>query len=239
MRRPGGGAQVSGARGLWRSAGLSLLAVGLFVGSIATPAVAVAQEGPRFSNWGPGMSPPEDEGVEPMSSGSTVPSGAPSSPAAPNAAPAPGAVAPPPGPVRSACQYDLRGTWRNQGRETSGQRRSYSASVYVQQYRSYIYAQQDDGTSYYGRCVGSQLQFDVYAGYRFVGYQDGSISGDRLRLGGTPPSEAPTGAPSAVAPPPPDGGTGARATFTWSTWYGWGTETWTKQSLTPIPLGQE
>jgi hypothetical protein len=179
------------------------------------------------------MSPPEQEGVDRSSEGttpSTAPNAAPYG--APNAAPAPG-------PGVSACQQDLRGSWWNEGRENSGGRRSYSATVYVRQYRSYIYAEQDDGTSYYGKCTGSQLQLDVYAGSRFVGYQDGWITTGPRPLGGGPRYEPqPFGADSlyeppaaAAAPPPPGGSTSARATFTWSTYYGSGSETWTRNRV--------
>lgn len=207
--------------GILRSIGLGALVFGVLVGSSISPGnVALAQDGPRFSDWGPGKSPPEQEGAD-RPSADAKPEAAPYG--APSAAPAPA-----PGPDGSSCQYDLSGSWWNQGRQTSGRgSSSYSASVQVRQYRSYLYAQQDDGTSYYGRCYGTRLQFDVYAWSRFVGYQDGWISSGPRPLSGPPSYEAPA---AAAAPPPPENGTGTRATFTWSTWYGSGSETWTRSS---------
>ena len=76
---------------------------------------------------------------------------------------------------------------------------------------------------------------DVYYLSSFVGYQDGTVT-DRSpipartypmypRYGGS--AEAPA---AYAAPPPCCGGnvTGTRATFTWRTYYGSGSETWTK-----------
>jgi hypothetical protein len=126
------------------------------------------------------------------------------------------------------CQYDLRGNWLNDGRQTSGGYRAYSASVYVRQYRNWIYGQQDDGTGYYGQCIGNRLRFDVYQGYQFMGRQEGTVTGSPWiypsPLYGDPAQ--PYAAPAPVAPPPPGGGAGMQASFTWNTWYGSGTETW-------------
>jgi hypothetical protein len=129
------------------------------------------------------------------------------------------------------CPYDLRGTWRNDGQLSSGGYRSYSATVYVRQFRSWIQAQQDDGTSYFGRCLGGRLNFDMYHGHQYVGRQTGTISGG--------PYLAPvplygdfgdfSDAPNLYAAPGswyPGGRTNLRASFTWTSWYASGTETW-------------
>jgi hypothetical protein len=120
----------------------------------------------------------------------------------------------------AGCPYDLRGTWRNDGRQTTGG--YYSASVYVRQYRSWIQADQDDGTSYYGQCLGTRLQFDMYYGYQYLGRQYGTITSG-LRLTPVPLQPYP------LAPSPPGAGA-IRADFTWTTWFGSGTETWNRSS---------
>ena len=128
-----GGARVDGGHG--RLGLLQLLRLAACVAMLLAPASAGAQEGPQFGNWGPGMPPPDQEGFDP---------GAQSGTASPYyGAPAPGGVAPAP---YAGCQYDLRGTWWNDGRQTTGGYRPYSAYVYVRQYRTWIQAQQDDGT---------------------------------------------------------------------------------------------
>ena len=193
--------------------------------------------GPQFSNWGPGMAAPEEEGFgqsSPSASGGAP--GAPSSAAAPYAAPPPGGGAPAPYP--GGCQYDLRGAWWNRGQQTSGGYRPYTSTVYVRQYRIWIQAQQDDGTSYYGQCIGNRLQLDVYRGYQYVGRQSGTVSGNYwpgpVPLYGDPgqPYAAPAaicGPPLCDPVPPPYGGSSLQAYFTWRTWYGSGSETWTKR----------
>jgi len=210
----------------WRAVYLS----GLILSGILLlwPMAAAAQDGPQFSGWGPGMTPPDQEGVD--VGASPAQSGAPDSAIAPSTAPganapAPNAVAP--NPVRG-CPYDLRGYWRNDGRQTSSPFNSYSASVYVRQYRTWIQAQQNDGTSYYGQCIGNQLQFDVYNGYQFMGRQYGTITGF-----GPPvpvPYSGDAAAPSAAAAPPPPGGSNLRASFSWTTFYGSGTESWSRSA---------
>lgn len=229
---------MPGFRKVGRSSALSLLALTLAFGLLwISIGVAGAQEGPQFPNWGPGMAPPDQEGV-----GTAAPS--PSDSVSPDAAQgeragaAPSAAAPPPG-GSGACQYDLRGIWWNDGRMTSGG--TYSARVYVRQYQSWIHAEQDDGTSYYGRCIGNQVQLDVYAGWQFAGIQNGTIttsswggsSWDRGRRGwprGSWDRSAELGAAEAVAPAaaPAPGVGGTRVSFTWTTWYGSGAETWTR-----------
>jgi predicted lipoprotein with Yx(FWY)xxD motif len=183
---------------------------------------AGAVEGPQFGNWGPGQAPPDQEGLGP--SGSSGAPTAPGSAAAPFAAPAPGAVAPV--PSYGGCYYDLRGYWTNNGQQTTGGYRSYSASVYVRQYGAWVYGQQDDGTGYYGRCTGNRLQLDVYRGYQYVGRQSGTVSGTYYPYpypyGDVPPYAAP-------AAPPPSAGSGLRADFVWTTVYGSGSETWLRR----------
>jgi hypothetical protein len=189
------------------------------------------------------MPAPAEEGIDtaaPSSPGSSSSDAAQGERYAAPAAAAPGveAVAPAPGGA-SGCSYDLRGTWWNDGRMTTGGRGSYSAQVTVRQYRSWIQAEQDDGTSYYGRCIGNQLQFDVYSGWTFAGIQNGTISSSTWRPTsrstwprrwsteqGSGDYSAEAAAAPAAAPAP--GTSGARASFTWSTWYGSGSETWTR-----------
>ncbi len=217
-------------RGLARSFGWSSIAVGVVLGMVLSQAgVAGAQDGPQFGNWGPGMSAPDEEGAE-----TTRPSSSSSgneSSAAPGAAGREAAAAPAPG-VGGGCSYDLRGTWWNDGRMTTGSRQSYSSSVTVRQYRSWIQAEQDDGTSYYGRCIGNRLTFDVYSGYQFAGTQSGTIGATSSRTSNGLSRSSRGGfwaesATEAAATPAPIANS-ARATFNWTTWYGSGRETWTR-----------
>src|SRR5581483_5610748 len=100
-------------------------------------------------------------------------------------------------------------------------------------------AQQDDGASYYGQCAGNRLMFDMYNGYQYVGRQYGTIySGSRLTPVPLPGGASPFAAPA----PPPPGRTGALwASFTWTAWFGSGSETWTQTSLVtpPTPTATE
>jgi hypothetical protein len=227
---------------LSRAIGLSLLVVGVAVGSLGLPAdIAGAQDGPQFGDWGPGKPPPDQEGFDtatPSSPGSRESGQGESYGAAPRAAaPAAPAAAPAPGSY-GGCSYDLRGTWWNDGRYTSGGSGSYSSRVTVRQYRSWIQADQDDGTSYYGRCYGNRLQFDVYSGWTFAGTQNGTISSTGTSWGGSSWNspwgrerggwDYSTEAAAAPAAAPAPGTSGGRASFTWSTWYGSGRETWSR-----------
>jgi hypothetical protein len=159
--------------------------------------------------------------------------GAPSSASAPFAAPAPGSAAV--APYYGGCQYDLRGYWGNNGQQITGGYRPYSSSVFVRQYRSWIQAIQNDGTSYYGQCIGTRLLFDVYQGNQYVGRQSGTVSAIYwpapmpLYAGQTYPAPAAICAPPVCDPVPPYGGSSMQASFSWATRYGSGTETWTKR----------
>ncbi len=204
---------------------LGLLVTGVVTGSaLVQTATVSAQDGPQFSNWGPGMAPPDEEGPDSAASSSSG-SGDTERYAAPGA---PGReAAPAPGVILAGCRFDLRGTWSNDGRMTSPTRQSYSATVTVRQYRSWIQAEQDDGTSYYGRCIGNRLTFDVYSGYQFVGTQSGTVSATNNGVSWRPRGFwTENGLEAAAAPAP--GSSGARASFTWTTWYGSGRETWTR-----------
>src|SRR5687767_6875220 len=200
----------------------SLLTAFAVAASIGLPPLpALAQGSPQFGNWGPGQPPPDSEGPDQGASGSGY--GA----AAPYAAPAPGSGGL---SILASCPYDLRGTWRNDGRHTSGRSGAYSATVYVRQYRSWVHAQQDDGTAYFGRCLGSSLQFDMYDGYQYVGRQAGTISTTWLAPDPMPLDfPVPYAAPSPWATPtawPPYGRGSLSIRFTWTSWYGSGAETW-------------
>ena len=136
---------MGGVRRICQLVGLFLFVVGISgVWLLAPSGVAQAQDGPRFGNWGPGMSPPDQDAVDQPSS--AAPSTAPSSSgaAAPYAAPAPNAAAPAPAPgiISSSCSYNLEGSWSNQGRRTSGSGYyyydSYSSTVTLRQYRNWI-----------------------------------------------------------------------------------------------------
>jgi len=193
--------------------------------TISQPGSGSAAEGPQFGNWGPGLPPPEPESVgQPTQPGAF---NAPSSAAAPGVAPVPNTFAPVPS---SICGYDLRGSWWNEGRQTGGGYRPYSATVYVRQYGHWMQGVQDDGTSYYGQCVGGRLNLDVYRGAQFTGRQWGNVYGGYW---GPYPAYGepgmPYAAPAPAAAPPPVGGSGTQANFTWATWYGSGMETWTRR----------
>jgi len=196
----------------------SLAAAALLAAAMVVPGPALAQDSPQFNNWGPGMPPPDDEGVDDGSSSAAGPDSA-----APYAAPAPG-------PIGSGCSYDLRGMWRVQGQWSYGGSSSYSATVSVRQFHRYLQAIQDDGTSYYGMCTGSQVQFDVYSGYQYAGRQYGSFTGSTRRY----PDPLSSDAAPTYAVPAPIGGGSQRGSFTWSTWYGSGSETWTRNVIRPL-----
>lgn len=218
---------------------VKLLVVGLglaMVTAILLVPAATAQSGPQFGNWGPGMAPPDQEGVDPAPAYGGV--GAANSAAAPYGAVPPDAAAP--GPLVRGCPYDLRGIWRNEGRHnaigSSSTSRSYSATVYVRQFRTWVQGQQDDGMSYYGQCLGNRLLFDMYSGPHYVGRQEGMIYGNPWYapgpLYGDPAQPAAGGAPAAAAAPAP-GATpyiarpGLSIGFSWTATFGSGTETWT------------
>jgi hypothetical protein len=181
----------------------------LVIGAIATMLLASASaafaqtppsndQGPRFGQWGPGQSAPAPEGPAGGEAPSTqrdapAPGAQPdaarpgfpgSSPyAAPPAFPGP---ALPPAPDRwGGCNYDLRGNWQISGRQTDPYPFSYSSWVQVRQFRNWLQIDQpEDNLSYYGVCRGDYIELDVYAGGRFVGYEDGVVSGNSG--GGTP-----------------------------------------------------
>jgi hypothetical protein len=225
----------------WRPAQWLIVALSLTLvaTTMLTPLGATAQSGPQFGNWGPGMAPPDSEGVDPSATsgagGGTYGAAAPYGAVAPDAAMAPGFL------VRG-CPYDLRGTWRNQGTQSSGAygaSRSYSTTVSVRQFRSWIQAQQDDGTSYYGQCLGNRLQFDMYNGLQYIGRQDGTVYGSSWFAPG--PLYGDAVQPAAGAAPAPGSSYIARpglsASFTWTSWYGSGSETWTLTTgVYPGPL---
>jgi hypothetical protein len=172
----------------------------LVIGAVAAAVVVAASgtafaqtppqsdSGPRFGQWGPGQAAPAPEGP---SGGDVAPRGAPNTaPGAqgdalpgPYAAPAPGFApsmppAPYPGPDRwGGCNYDLRGSWQIIGRQTDPYYFNYQSQIYVRQYRNWLQIDQPaDNLSYYGICRGDDLELDVYAGGRFVGYEDGTVS---------------------------------------------------------------
>jgi len=158
---------------------------GVLLGSV--PALAqtppAADQGPRFP-FGPGQAAPEAEG--PPSS-----SAAPSAPGqGPFAAPVPGGrarpeFAPAPAPDRGGCNYDLRGGWNVDGRQTDPWDYRYDSNIQVRQYRNWLQIEQpSDGVSYYGVCRGNQIELDVYFHGRFIGYQDGTIGGNNGGGGG-------------------------------------------------------
>ena len=201
-----------------------------------------SQGGPQFPNWGPGMSPPDQEGPD-VTTPSSGASGGPSDSAQTYGGyAAPNAVAPvAPVPIYSGCQYDLRGTWWNDGRQTTPDYRPYSAYVYVRQYRSWILAQQDDGTGYYGQCLGNRILFDVYNGYAYVGRQSGTVSGyfRPVPLPGRLYDDSAV-APYSMPPVTVPSTNPLRASFTWSSFYGSGAETWQLSYGGPVvvpPIG--
>jgi len=204
---------------------------------VLMPPAAIAQDGPQFGNWGPGKSPPEQEGPGTPPSGGSNTYGA-----QPDAAGAAAPYAPMPGtglmpiPWSGGCSYDLRGTWWNDGRWTAPSYATYSQYVVVRQYRNWIQALQDDGTGYYGQCNGSSLSFDVYQGYTFVGHQTGSINGPVIYYP-YPMPLADSSAPYASTPggSMPSGGT-LRASFSWASLFGSGTESWQRTSTAYRPL---
>ncbi len=225
----------------WILAALSLTMIATI---LLVPPGATAQSGPQFGNWGPGMAPPDSEGVDPNAGSASSGYGSVlQQPLPPGMAPgiAPdSAMAPANGLLVRGCPYDLRGVWRNEGRQYaygySGSSRSYTATVSVRQFRTWIQAQQDDGTAYYGQCLGNRLVFDMYNGSLYVGRQEGTIYGSTWYAPGPlygDPLLPAAGAPSAMAPAP--WGTPSTyiarpalyAGFSWTSTYGSGTETWT------------
>ncbi len=206
---------------------LQLIVVAACASLLIVPSQAVAQSGPQFGNWGPGMSPPDQEGVElatPQANGFMP---LPSYGGQDSAAVAPyGGVAPT--RLYGGCDYDLRGWWWNDGRQTSPSNTPYFMSVYVRQYRTWIQALQDDGTGYYGQCIGSRLNFDIYQGNQYVGRQTGTVTGSSWIY--PVPLYRDFGPYAAPAAPAPPGSANLRAAFTWTAYFGSGTETWSPSS---------
>ena len=171
-----------------------LVIVGVLLAS-ASAALAQAppssDQGPRFNQWGPGQAPPAPEGptgetpspqrdAPPSSAGRDYAPSAPYSPPGPrpSAAPAPPPDFLPPAPDRwGGCNHDLRGSWQISGRQTDPYPYTYSAWIQVRQFRNWLQIDQpEDNLSYYGVCHGDRVELDVYAGGRFVGYEDGVAS---------------------------------------------------------------
>ena len=185
-------------RSFARRLGEQLLVVGLILGTtLSSSGVALAQtppttdQGPRFGSWGPGQAPPEAEGPSggdtPAPRGpSGRPDAGPGGAARPEMAPAPG-YAPGPGPEYApgpaphrwgGCNHDLRGSWQINGRQTDPYPYGYSARIHIRQFRNWLQIDQpEDGVSYYGVCRGDQIELDVYAGGRWIGYEDATVAG--------------------------------------------------------------
>jgi hypothetical protein len=168
-----------------------VVALGLVAGSVSAPLVgtAWAQDGPRFGGqWGPNMAPPGAEGIDsPSGAGSGSTSGSSSGSTArpgeyqiqvgPEVAP--GRVAPPQSRAITGCNFDLRGNWWSEGRFSNAPFSPYSVGVFVRQYRGgWLQVEQDDGTTMFGRCLGSRIEMDAYNGSRYVGYQNATVSSD-------------------------------------------------------------
>jgi hypothetical protein len=146
-----------------------------------------SDSGPRFGQWGPGQNAPAPEGPSGGDVAPTAPNSAPGaqsdSRSGPYAAPAPGYApglppAPYPSPDRwGGCNYDLRGSWQIVGRQSDPYDFNYQAQINVRQYRNWLQIDQPgDNLSYYGICRGDSIELDVYAGGRFVGYEDATVS---------------------------------------------------------------
>src|SRR4051794_37674027 len=101
----------------WRPARwiFGFLSLTIVAAMFMIPAAVTAQSGPQFGNWGPGMSPPDSEGVDPTPSSSAGYGSSLAQPFAPGIAPgvagADSALAPAPGFSIRGCPYDLRGIW--------------------------------------------------------------------------------------------------------------------------------
>ncbi len=227
---------------------LATLAASTPAASAQTP--PSSDQGPRFGQWGPGQAPPDAEGPA-GADAPTPPNTAPAygsgpEPGARSAAPdtgrsaapdggrpfaapgAPGLALPPaPGPAPDrwgGCNYDLRGSWQISGRQTDPYPYSYSSWVHVRQFRSWLQIEQpDDNLSYYGICRGDTIELDVYAGGRFVGYEDGVVTSS----GGWSESASPWGRARFGPWSPPSSGMRVRAE--WTSFFGpfaSGNETW-------------
>ncbi|HEY7059844.1 MAG TPA: hypothetical protein VII06_00085 [Chloroflexota bacterium] len=224
-----------------RRLALHLLVVGAVAAAVALAASGTAfaqspptsDQGPRFSQWGPGQAAPAPEGptggdVAPRDAPSTAPGTAqgpqgdarPDAPG-PFAAPAPSYIPGPnlpPAPDRwGGCNYDLRGSWQIIGRQTDPYDYNYQANIRIRQYQNWLYVDQPaDNLAYYGICRGDQVELDVYAGGQFVGYEDGTVSWGNNRFssyGANPFVPRSTGR--------------VRATWTsFSSGYASGSETW-------------
>jgi hypothetical protein len=82
--------------------------------------------------------------------------------------------------VWGGCNYDLRGGWQYDGHENSPWPFDYHGQAQVSQFGPWLQnteTQAGSGavTSYYGRCQGNAIRFDVYQGSQFIGYQYGLV----------------------------------------------------------------
>jgi hypothetical protein len=138
-----------------------LLALGgLTAGGAAAQTLPPTNQGPQLTDWGPGLTAPMPEGppVTPPADAFVSATGA-----------APFAVPP---ATRLACAQDLRGTWLVSGTQTAPAPLTYVSNAAVQQFGNYLLIERpQEGLTYYGLCDSGQIQFDVYQGGRFVGYQ--------------------------------------------------------------------
>lgn len=145
-------------RGL--GAGVLLVLGGLTAGVAAAQTLPPTNQGPQLTDWGPGLTAPMPEGPPTTSPADALVS-------ATGAAP----FAVPPA-TRLGCAQDLRGTWLVSGTQNAPVLLTYVSNASVQQFGNYLLIERpQEGLTYYGLCDSGQIQFDVYQGGRFVGYQ--------------------------------------------------------------------
>ena len=81
--------------------------------------------------------------------------------------------------IWSGCGFFLGGTWSIAGTQDQPSGFNYTANLEVTQYGQWIQANMSMAgilMQYFGRCVGNNLRFDLYANGRLVGYQAGTVT---------------------------------------------------------------
>ncbi len=142
----------------------ALLSVGVIAPLWAQGELPQSPQGAMFSNWGPNTLPPEPQTAVPADRAFIAPVGQP--------------LLPTP-QLWSGCGFFLGGTWSITGTQDQPSGFNYTANLDVTQYGQWIQANMSMAgilMQYFGRCVGNNIQFDLYANGRWVGYQAGSVN---------------------------------------------------------------
>jgi hypothetical protein len=151
-------------RQLFTVVAATLLSVGVVAPLAAQGDLPTSPQGAQFGNWGPNAGPPEPQTAIPADRSFIAPVGQPLVPAP---------------QLWSGCGFFLGGTWSIAGTQDQPSGFNYTANLEVTQFGQWIQANMSMAgilMQYFGRCVGNQLRFDLYANGRLVGYQNGTIN---------------------------------------------------------------